>query len=168
VHFRGLGKSLQALTALAVLRIEKQLLNKPFLVICPASVVLHWGDEVARYFPARLLSAVKFASVPNSFDPSVAGGATVVVVSYEMLRRDVNRGAKSVLRGCVWEAVVLDEAHLIKNPAAGTTKAVCSLQSLHRIALSGTPVQNQVRHCCAYGLIRSCFLHAERKYCCLL
>jgi SNF2 family DNA or RNA helicase len=139
---------LQALTALAVLRIEKQLVNRPFLVVCPASVVLHWGDEVARYFPAHLLCAVKFAAGQGSFEPKDASGATVVVVSYETLRRDVSRGAKSVLRGCMWEAVVLDEAHLIKNPAAGTTKAVCSLQSLHRIALSGTPVQNQVRHCC--------------------
>jgi SNF2 family DNA or RNA helicase len=133
-------------------------------------VVLHWVDEVARYFPAHLLSAVKFASGQSSFDPSGAGGgAAVVVVSYEMLRRDVSRGVKSVLRGCVWEAVVLDEAHLIKNPAAGTTKAVCSLQSLHRIALSGTPVQNQVRSLIV-RVFRSArvLLRAERTLCCFL
>jgi superfamily II DNA or RNA helicase len=62
-----------------------------------------------------------------------------------MLRRDVISGDGSRLLGTVWEAVVLDEAHLIKNPAAATTKAVGALQCKHRIALSGTPVQNQVR-----------------------
>eukprot|EP01032_Pedospumella_encystans_P015307 gene15307-17515_t len=47
----GLGKSLQALTALAVLRIEKEMQSAPFLVICPASVVMHWEDEIKKYFP---------------------------------------------------------------------------------------------------------------------
>lgn len=140
---RGLGKSLQSLTALAVLRMEKNRVNNSFLVVCPASVVLHWLDETARFFPADLLCAVRYEDLTSR--KHILQAASIVVVSYDMLRRDVTSGDGSRLLGTVWEAVVLDEAHLIKNPAAATTKAVGALQCKHRIALSGTPVQNQVR-----------------------
>lgn len=143
-----MGKSLQALTALAILRIEKERVNAPFLVVCPASVVLHWADETARYFPPSLLTAVRYEELCRA-SPCPLGGNSIALVSYDMLRRDVASGAKSVLTRRVWEAVVLDEAHLIKNPAAATTKAVGVLQCKHRIALSGTPVQNQV---CTFSL----------------
>jgi SNF2 family DNA or RNA helicase len=144
VFHRGLGKSLQALTALAVLRIEKNMNTAPFLVVCPASVVLHWYDETKRFFPTSLLCPLRFSELSTSPGKDLQP-ASVVVVSYEMLRRDISLGPqRSVLISRLWEAVVLDEAHLIKNPAAGTSKAVCALKSLHRIALSGTPVQNQV------------------------
>ena len=143
-----MGKSLQALTALAVLRIEKDMQSAPFLVVCPASVVMHWEDEIKKYFPPSLLRPVRFASNMPAATAAAAlkDGATVMVVSYELMRRDVTSGPRSVLKTTLWETVVLDEAHLIKNPMAGITKAACSLQSLHRIALTGTPVQNQVRH----------------------
>ena len=142
--FRGLGKSLQALTALAVLRVERHLQTAPALVVCPASVVMHWEDEVRKYFAADLLCPVRFT--PSLSSPGISEiGAAVVIVSYEMARRDVSSGPRSLLRSVLWECVILDEAHLIKNPATGAARAVCSLRSNHRIALSGTPVQNQVR-----------------------
>lgn len=126
-----------------MLRIEKSQQTAPALIVCPASVVLHWTDEVKKFFPASVLLAVAFA--PGLSTAAItSSGATVVIVSYEMLRRDVTSGHRSVLKGIVWEMVILDEAHLVKNPSAGSTRAVCSLQSLHRMALSGTPVQNQV------------------------
>lgn len=120
----------------------------PSLIVCPASVVMHWEDEIRKYFPPSFLCPVRFAS--NMPAAAVAAalkdGSTVMVVSYELMRRDVMSGHRSALKATLWETVVLDEAHLIKNPAAGSTKAACSLQSLHRMALTGTPVQNQVRH----------------------
>jgi SNF2 family DNA or RNA helicase len=140
---RGLGKSLQALTALAVLRLEKNMRTGPFLVVCPASVTLHWAEEIGKYFPPELLRPQPFAA-GNSFTGELQGdSAVVVVVSFEALRRDSQRTGGG-LHTVVWEAVVLDEAHLIKNPAAGCSKAVFALRSKHRIALTGTPVQNQV------------------------
>lgn len=144
---RGLGKSLQALTALAVLRLEKEMNTKPFLVVCPASVVQHWVDETARYFPEKLLLALPYSDLKGNMAEALCG-RHIIVVSYEMLRRDVSSGAKSSkLLNQIWEAAVLDEAHLIKNPEAATTRAVCALKCKHRIALSGTPVQNQVHTC---------------------
>ena len=144
IFCRGLGKSLQALTALAVLRIEKAMDTAPTLIVCPASVVMHWEDEIARFFPTSLLRAVRHSSYATHNGGIVYASNVVVVVSYEMMRRDVALGHRSLLKNTLWECVVLDEAHLIKNPTAGATKAACSLQSLHRMALTGTPVQNQV------------------------
>lgn len=127
-----------------MLRIERQFQTGPTLVVCPASVVMHWEDEVRKYFAADLLSPVRF-SANHSFSAAMEQSAAVVIVSYETARRDVTSGQRSLLSGVLWECVILDEAHLIKNPAASVTKAVCSLQSKHRMALSGTPVQNQVK-----------------------
>lgn len=152
---RGLGKSLQALTALAIQRIEVNFMTEPSLIVCPATLVLHWEDEIAHYFPSDLLRAVKYSSLTGSGATAGGGGGgvvlegrDVVIASYEMVRRDVikasGNGGTSLLSGRLWETVIADEAHLIKNPAAGATKAVCSLQSKHRMALSGTPLQNQV------------------------
>lgn len=129
-----------------MLRIEKRLQTTPTLVVCPASVVMHWEDEVKKYFAADLLYPVRFATNLSPLALSSSGGAAVVIVSYEMVRRDVFNSPRSLLKSLVWECVVLDEAHLIKNPTAQVTQAVCSLQSQHRVALSGTPVQNQVEH----------------------
>lgn len=128
---------------MAVLRIERRFQTAPTLVVCPASVVMHWEDEVKKYFAADLLSPVRFSTSLSS-PAAMKLNAAVVIVSYETARRDITSGQRSLLRGVLWECVVLDEAHLIKNPAASVTKAVCSLQSKHRMALSGTPVQNQV------------------------
>lgn len=150
---RGLGKSLQALTALAVQRIECGFRSVPSLIVCPATLVLHWEEEISRYFPQDLLRPVKFsATMPPELD-----ARDVVIASYETVRRDVAKGARSTLLGRMWETVIADEAHLIKNPAAGTTRALCSLQSRHRIALSGTPLQNQVRNCVSICWLGLCF-----------
>ena len=188
---RGLGKSLQALAALAVLRIEKELDAtpvesiggasgaslapppplQPFLVVCPAAVALHWEDEVRKYFPPDLLRPLRYSSlcaeeaasgkcasgVSNRFSSALTAG-TVCIVSYEMLRNDFsssvahcnrhnnqqNQQPQQRLCDVRWEAVVLDEAQCIKNPATAAARAVFALRSRHRIALSGTPVQNQI------------------------
>ena len=122
-----------------MLRIEKNYATIPSLIVCPASVVLHWEDELCKYFPETLLKPVKFSPTQHSQYCS----NSVVIISYEMLRRDALSN-KSLLQQRTWEVVVLDEAHLIKNPTTATAKVVFGLQSRHRIALTGTPIQNQV------------------------
>ena len=136
---------MQALTALAVLRLEKGLVSAPSLIVCPASVALHWEDEIARYFPTQLLQAVRISKTgTGTGNLKELDGTAVVIVSYDTVRRSMNGGSGLQLRDRVWETVILDEAHLIKNPHTATTQAVYGLQAHHRIALTGTPVQNQV------------------------
>ena len=80
-------------------------------------------------------------------------GSNIVIASYDQLRTHINKflvisytsastGVKS--RERVWGAVVIDEAHLVKNPASKTAKSVFQLKSHFRIAISGTPIQNNV------------------------
>jgi TATA-binding protein-associated factor len=65
--------------------------------------------------------------------------ADVVIITYSRLLREI-----SILRGIVWGNVILDEAHTIKNPKSQTAQAVFSLRAIHRFALSGTPLMNNV------------------------
>ncbi len=148
--YRGLGKSLQALTAIAVLRVEKHLETRPSLVVCPASLVLHWAQEAEKFFPPALLAPHRYAkpvtqsnnkhsAAKHAASPLYSSNA-LVIVSYDSLRANLTH-----FQGVHWAYVVLDEAHLIRNPATATAKAIFGLRSSHRMALTGTPVQNQVR-----------------------
>lgn len=77
-------------------------------------------------------------------------GSSIVIVSYDQLRTHINKflfvpgppDTKSKER--VWAAVVIDEAHLVKNPISKTAQCVFQLKSNFRIAISGTPIQNNV------------------------
>jgi SNF2 family DNA or RNA helicase len=106
-------------------------------VVCPASLGLHWEQEVGKFFPGTLLRPHRYSKAFR--DLSVLGGGDVLIVSYDALRSQL-----AAFQGILWEYIVLDEAHLIRNPRTATARAVFSLRSRHRMALSGTPVQNQV------------------------
>ena len=147
VFSRGIGKSIQALTMLAIIRIEKDFNTCPSIVVCPASLLLHWSDEVQKFFPPQLLSPVRIMKQSDFMNTiQNASSASVCLLSYDMLRREMSRTHASSLREQLWELVVLDEAHLIKNPLTETAKCIFQLRGKHRIALTGTPIQNQVTY----------------------
>lgn len=146
----GLGKSIQALTSLAVHRVSEGFQTFPSLIVCPASLKLHWSQEIPKFFPSHILNAKVLGqtnwSKANSSKESQAAvdmftSADVVIVSYEALRS----GFLEVFGDRIWEVVILDEAHVIKNPATQTAKCVFKIKAKRRIALTGTPVQNQVQ-----------------------
>lgn len=119
----GLGKTVQALAwLLATPR------SAPALVVTPTSVSRAWLDEAARFAPG-LRTALR----------RPAPGVDLVVTSWAMLRRDVEH-----LAAVDWSAVVLDEAQALKNPASQTARAARRLRARHRLALTGTPVENDL------------------------
>ncbi|CAI5731599.1 unnamed protein product [Hyaloperonospora brassicae] len=119
----------------------------PFLVVCPPIVVYHWIQEVKQHVPGFFASIIDY-SVPASerkvlLQDGIRSlsdqGPTLIVTTYSILRTDIER-----LGNATYAFVVLDEAHLIRNPSTALFQAVRKLMALHRVALIGTPLQNNV------------------------
>ncbi|MCC7204741.1 MAG: DEAD/DEAH box helicase, partial [Phycisphaeraceae bacterium] len=141
----GLGKTVQVLAMLDAwygkLRDGGDLSSggdhRPTLVVAPRSVVFNWVDEAKRFTPNLRVQAYAGTdrhSLREAFDRH-----DVIVTSYGLLRRDA-----AELRGTGFEYVVLDEAQAIKNPHSQGAKAARVIQSGHRLALTGTPVENHL------------------------
>ncbi|MEX0774483.1 MAG: SNF2-related protein [Phycisphaeraceae bacterium] len=109
----------------------------PTLVVAPRSVVFNWIDEAQHFTPnLRVLSyhGAEREALRQAFDQY-----DLVVTSYGLMRRDVDE-----LRKTPFHYVVLDEAQAIKNPGSQVAKAARLLQAQHRLALTGTPVENHL------------------------
>ncbi|MGH7727792.1 MAG: SNF2-related protein [Vulcanimicrobiaceae bacterium] len=131
----GLGKSVQTLAHLLCER-EAGRLTAPALLIVPTSLVHHWLDESARFAPSlRVLSlhgpdrAERFERIEQS---------DLVITTYALLPRDTE------LHDRRWHAVVLDEAQAVKNPQVKAAQVAMGLRTQHRLALTGTPVENHL------------------------
>ena len=126
----GLGKTVQVLSYLAR---REALGRERILVVCPASVVPVWEAEVARFYPetpVRVLSRT---------DPFESAEPALWLASYSQLRRHKNR-----LAGQEFVFAILDEAQNIKNPDAKISHACLAIQARHRLALTGTPMENRL------------------------
>jgi hypothetical protein len=147
----GLGKTVQVL-ALLQAHLEAQEAEaaeqaatnggerrerRPSLVVAPRSVVYNWLDEAARFAPA--LRTVEYGGGERADLRARFAELDLVVVTYGVVRRDALH-----LRAIPFEHVIFDEAQAVKNPATQAYKACRLLQARHRLALSGTPVENHL------------------------
>ncbi|GAA2119612.1 DEAD/DEAH box helicase [Kitasatospora saccharophila] len=128
----GLGKTVQTLALLALEHARGA--RGPVLLVCPTSLVGNWQREAARFTP-RL--RVQLHHGPDRTGPDPA--ADLVITTYGVLQRDA-----AALRAVHWRRVVADEAQHAKNRAARQSRALRSLRSGPRIALTGTPVENRL------------------------
>jgi superfamily II DNA or RNA helicase len=132
----GLGKTVQALAHFAVEQAEGRL-DRPVLVICPTSLVSNWKSEASRFAP-RLRTLVLHG--PNrAADFGALAEHDLVITTYPLLARD-----HAVLAAQQWHIVVLDEAQMIKNPMATTSRLARTLRARQRLCLSGTPLENHL------------------------
>lgn len=123
-----------------MLRLEKAFKTCNSLVICPASLVIHWQHEIMKFVPENILNPQIYISNSTNQSSSTGNvGDVVYIVSYHMLRKDIN-----FFKNIIWESIILDEGHLIKNPKSLIARSVFSLKSRFRMILTGTPVQNRV------------------------
>ena len=135
----GLGKTVQVLALLEARRAERARGGdaRPSLVVVPRSLIFNWKQEAARFTPKlRVLdhTGTGRARVATEFD-----AYDLVVTTYGTLRRDAAH-----LKDARFDCVILDEAQAIKNAETETAKAARLLRADHRLALSGTPVQNHL------------------------
>jgi len=128
----GLGKTVQTLALLAVEK--KRGATGPVLLVCPMSLVGNWQREAARFAPG-LRVHVHHGADRDAPDPA----ADLVITTYGLVQRDT-----AELRRIRWRRIVADEAQHIKNHAARQSRAIRSLRSGPRIALTGTPVENRL------------------------
>ncbi|RSZ66202.1 DEAD/DEAH box helicase [Corynebacterium hylobatis] len=135
----GLGKTLQLLALLAVEH-ERGEAGGPTLVVAPTSVVGNWAKEAAKFVPSlRVLVHHGSDRFHDAELTERVAESDLVITSYGVVGRDFDE-----LGRIGWERVVLDEAQAIKNSTTRASKAVRSLPSRHRIALTGTPVENRL------------------------
>jgi SNF2 family DNA or RNA helicase len=134
----GLGKTIQTL---ALIQRDWHADGKrPVLLICPTSVVGNWQKEAARFTPE--LPVMVHHGTGRTKDAAFtqeAAGHAIVISSYPLLHRDFE-----VFKRVDWAGVVLDEAQNIKNPETKQAKAARSISADYRVALTGTPVENNV------------------------
>ncbi|WP_166647195.1 DEAD/DEAH box helicase [Prosthecobacter fusiformis] len=131
----GLGKTLQAITWIAWLRAEQKV-QETILVICPKSVQDNWRAEAARFSPDLRVEVWNRA---NAGKTGMDGQTDLLVIHYPQLRIHEEK-----LRDVKWGAIILDEAQAIKNPTSQSAKAACALEARHRLALTGTPIENRL------------------------
>jgi len=131
----GLGKTLQTLVALQHAKNEDG--HMPSLIICPTSVVYNWMNEIQKFTPG--LSVVNLTGSDRHVQYKKIKDADAVITSYALLRRDIR-----ALKEYPFRFAILDESQNIKNFESQTAQASKYLQASHRIALSGTPVENSL------------------------
>ncbi|MFE3638418.1 DEAD/DEAH box helicase [Streptomyces sp. NPDC059168] len=125
----GLGKTV-TLIALHLKRAR----TEPTLVVCPASLLGNWQREITRFAPG--VPVRRFHGPDRTLD-GLAGG--FVLTTYGTMRSTAER-----LAGQPWGMVVADEAQHVKNPYSATAKALRTIPAPARVALTGTPVENNL------------------------
>lgn len=158
----GLGKTLQTLSLFSYLATYKpESHHRPFLVVCPLSVVSSWMAEAKKWVPhlkclrfhgpasernrlkqvAETGEIIGFDDSETADDPDAESrGYDIIVTSYEVFERE----KQWFRRAFVWRYVVLDEGHKIKNDKTNISQALQGLSAEFRLILTGTPLQNNL------------------------
>ena len=130
----GLGKTVMVLALLEQLRQE---VSRPSLVVAPRSVVFNWLREAEHFTPS--LRVADYTGPDRGQLLDRLESVDLLVTTYGTVRQDITR-----LKDVAFEYVVLDESQAIKNASTASAKAVRLLKGSHRLALSGTPVENHL------------------------
>ncbi|KAM3563761.1 hypothetical protein MY1884_001125 [Beauveria asiatica] len=167
-HTMGLGKTMQTITFLVALResalsddptvrdqIPQDLRDWKVLVLCPAGLVENWKDEFLIWAPKQLMEAIftveavhtPLQRVENAKEWAARGG--ILIIGYNMFKSGYRKGDENrvtIDRILVENATVAiaDEAHSLKNPKAKITQVASDLKTSTRIALTGSPLANNV------------------------
>ncbi len=132
----GLGKTVQALAFIAREKAEGRL-DRPALIVAPTSVLPNWQAEAERFAPSLDVLALRGLDRKQLF-----GGIAhhdIVLTTYPLLMRD-----HDTLLGHEFHLAILDEAQAIKNPRATVTGLAHRIKARHRVALTGTPLENNL------------------------
>ncbi|MCD7839473.1 MAG: DEAD/DEAH box helicase [Erysipelotrichaceae bacterium] len=127
----GLGKTLQVLAMLS----QDYNKNKKTLLIVPASLLSNWENEIKKFVPQLSYKILHPSNKKKDLDIE---GYQLIITTYSMVSK------YDVLTQNKWDIEILDEAQNIKNPRTKQTKAVKSINSSFKLALTGTPIENNL------------------------
>lgn len=134
----GLGKTLQTLALLLQAK-QTQGLSAPALVVMPTSVLSTWEEEAERFTPN--LRLLRYHGPDRAQPPQNFANYDVILTTYTLFRQDV-----LLHRQHTYSWLILDEAQTIKNPRSRTAQAACAQPSVHRLCLTGTPLENNLEN----------------------
>ena len=129
----GLGKTIQVIALIA----NNSVLGRISLVVAPATLLENWRREFEKFAPG--VSTLVHQGGRRTGDHKVLRNYDAVITSYETVVRD-----RYMFKMLDWDTVILDEAQAIKNPAAKRTRAVKAMPRRGAVAMTGTPVQNNL------------------------
>ena len=160
----GLGKSIQTLVAVAESTIEYKKKNnnksKPSLIICPNTLIMNWISESKKFFDNETLH------IENDLDKihkkkNYNTQVLIYICSYEKARDNYN----DLFNNVNFFYLVLDEAHIIKNPKTKMYQTIKKISSEKRVILTGTPIQNNVMELWAlFNFLMPGFLGSENDF----
>jgi SNF2 family DNA or RNA helicase len=130
----GLGKTLQTIAFLQYLKSQKKT-NPPSLIIAPTSLIFNWNAEIEKFCPS--LKMLTFTGASRVESIADFKKYDIIISTYGSLLNDIE-----LLKDIKFHYVILDESQAIKNPNSKRYKAVRLLNSYNRIALTGTPIEN--------------------------
>jgi SNF2 family DNA or RNA helicase len=130
----GLGKTVQTLVHFSIEQAEGRL-NKPSLIVAPTSLVMNWFLEANRFVPSLRVKVYHGNERKTvSFD-----AVDLVITTYGIIQRE-----KQTFLDTTFYYVILDEAQSIKNSQTKTTQIIYQLNAMHRLCLTGTPLENHL------------------------
>jgi hypothetical protein len=132
----GLGKTAQTIAHICV-ELAAGRLDRPALIVVPTSLIANWTAELGKFAPHLRIAVLHGVDRHERRDR--LDDTHVAITTYTVLTRDIE-----AMKELPWHMVVLDEAQAIKSPDAKATRAVCQLNTKHRLCLSGTPIENNL------------------------
>jgi TATA-binding protein-associated factor len=160
----GLGKTLQTIIAVASDHWHRQTTNEerlPSMVVSPPSVTGHWFEEIQKFVP-DILNVLHYtgSSSERKRLQGLVGEHNLIVASYEVVRNDVD-----FFKQYQWNYCVLDEGHMIRNTKTKVSQSIRQIKALHRLILSGTPIQNSATELWAlFDFLMPGFLGSEKEF----
>ncbi|MCL2420889.1 MAG: SNF2-related protein, partial [Defluviitaleaceae bacterium] len=151
----GLGKTLQVLALL----LSSDLTTHPALVVAPTSLIYNWAAEIKKFAP-KLTYAVVTGNPEKRLDILMTPGVEVFITTYDSMKRDIE-----IYQQSKYTFVIADEAQNIKNPATKAAKLIKTIEADHRIALTGTPIENTLIELWSlFDFVMPGYLHSARKF----
>ena len=130
----GLGKTLQVIALL-----DSEASGKTSIVICPASLIYNWEDEIHRFSKTLKCKCICGNAKQRAQEIASYSQYDVLLTSYDYIRRDIE-----LYEAMTFYYVILDEAQYIKNQKTRNALCVKKLKAEHKLALTGTPIENSL------------------------